>query len=294
MLDVFHSKSATDSLIASRSRYSQSTIRLIRNRGQDGWLLAFGKLDFGRKAAKLRIRRGSSAVSFQLSCSSSLAAPDLTLSTFRLRQTPAALTSIGLKPSCREATDTRAVLKSLTQAREQPSSKPPCFKHARLPIDMPPFRFPFAPADHGVVGADADNLHLDFAVLLLPSVAKFFGRSTGNRIDLPVALEPAGPSLPCLCRPPSQLRAPRPSCSPEAMVSAGRLRSRRRWQDWPCPCRPAPANVSAPGALARLATEITARPHPVDLRCVAVCRLVLPNPSGPKSDFALQPRELKP
>src|SRR6516165_2769358 len=117
--------------------------------GQDGWLLAFGKLDFGRKAAKLRIRRGSSAVSFQLSCSSSLAAPDLTLSTFRLRQTPAALTSIGLKASCREATDTPAVLKSLTQAREQPSSKPPCFKHARLPIDMPPFRFSFAPADHG-------------------------------------------------------------------------------------------------------------------------------------------------
>src|SRR6516162_2104459 len=91
MLDVFHSKSATDSLIASRSRYSQSTIRLIRNRGQDGWLLAFGKLDFGRKAAKLRIRRGSSAVSFQLSCSSSLVAPDLTLSTFKLRQAPAAL-----------------------------------------------------------------------------------------------------------------------------------------------------------------------------------------------------------
>jgi hypothetical protein len=34
--------------------------------------------------------------------------------------------SIGLKPSCREATDTPAILKSLTQAREQPSSKPPC------------------------------------------------------------------------------------------------------------------------------------------------------------------------
>ena len=54
-------------------------------------MLAFGKLDFGRKAAKLRIRRGSSAVSFQLSCSSSLVAPDLTLSTFKLRQAPAAL-----------------------------------------------------------------------------------------------------------------------------------------------------------------------------------------------------------
>ena len=40
--------------------------------------------------------------------------------------------------------------------------------------------------------------------------------------------------------------------------------------------------------------KITARPHPVELRFVAVCRLVPPNPSGPKSGFALQPRELKP
>jgi hypothetical protein len=39
---LFHSKNATESLIASRSRYSQRTIRLIRNRGKDGWLLGFG------------------------------------------------------------------------------------------------------------------------------------------------------------------------------------------------------------------------------------------------------------
>src|SRR6516165_3399113 len=99
--------------------------------GQDGWLLGFGKLGFGRKAAKLRILRDSSAVSFQLSYSSSLVAPDLTLSTFWLRQMPAPLMSIGLKPSCCEPTATPAVLKSLTQAREQPWGKPPCFKHAR-------------------------------------------------------------------------------------------------------------------------------------------------------------------
>src|SRR5215813_3017292 len=116
MVDVFHSKNATDSLNASRSRSLQRTMRLIPNRGKDGWLLGFGKLDFGRKATKLRIRRGSSAVSFQLSYSSSLVAPDLTLSTFWLRQMPTALMSIGLKPSCREPTGTPAVLKSLTQA----------------------------------------------------------------------------------------------------------------------------------------------------------------------------------
>jgi len=40
--------------------------------------------------------------------------------------------------------------------------------------------------------------------------------------------------------------------------------------------------------------KITAPPHPVELRFVAVCRLVPPNPSGPKSAFALQLRELKP
>ena len=34
-------------------------------RGKDGWLMGFGKLDFGRKAAKLRTRMDSSAVSFQ-------------------------------------------------------------------------------------------------------------------------------------------------------------------------------------------------------------------------------------
>src|SRR6516165_69466 len=106
-------------------------MRLIRNRGQDEWLLGFGKLGFGRKAAELRIRRGSSAVSFQLSYSSSLVAPDLTLSTFWLRQMPAPPMSIGLKPSYCEPTATPAVLKSLTQAREQPWGKPPCFKHAR-------------------------------------------------------------------------------------------------------------------------------------------------------------------
>src|SRR6516225_12464729 len=98
-------------------------MRLIRNRGQDGWQLGFGKLGFGRKVAKLRIHRGSSAVSFQLSYSSSLVAPDLTLSTFWHRQTPAALMSIGLRPSYREPTATPAVLKSLTQAREQPAGK---------------------------------------------------------------------------------------------------------------------------------------------------------------------------
>jgi len=43
-----------------------------------------------------------------------------------------------------------------------------------------------------------------------------------------------------------------------------------------------------------LLVALTARLHPVELRFVAVCRLVPPNPSGPKSDFALQPRELKP
>jgi len=99
-------------------------MRLIRNRGKDGWL-GFGKLDFGRKAAKLRIRMDSSAVSFQLSYSSSLVAPDLTLSTLWPRQMPAALMSIGLKQSCRETTATPTVLKSLTQAREQPPGKPP-------------------------------------------------------------------------------------------------------------------------------------------------------------------------
>jgi len=63
--------------------------------------------------AKLRILRGSSAVSFQSSYSSSLVAPDLTLSTFWLRQMPAALMSIGLRPSYREPTATPAALKSL-------------------------------------------------------------------------------------------------------------------------------------------------------------------------------------
>jgi hypothetical protein len=38
-----------------------------------------------------------------------------------------------------------------------------------------------------------------------------------------------------------------------------------------------------------LARSSTSRPHPVELRFVAVCRSVPPNPSGPKSDFALQP-----
>src|SRR5262245_51667680 len=95
-------------------------MRLIRNRGKDGWLLGFGKLDFGRKATKLRIRMDSTAVSFQLSYSSSLVAPDLILSTFWLRQMPAALMSIGLKPSCRARTATPAVLKFLAQVREQP------------------------------------------------------------------------------------------------------------------------------------------------------------------------------
>jgi hypothetical protein len=66
------------------------------NRG-DGWLLGFGTLGFGRKVAKLRIHRANSAVSFQLSYSSSLVAPDLTLSTFWLRQTPAALISNWIK-----------------------------------------------------------------------------------------------------------------------------------------------------------------------------------------------------
>src|SRR5215471_11037443 len=98
-------------------------MRLIRNRGKDGWLLGFGKLDFGRNAAKLRIRMDSSAVSFQSSYSSSLVAPDLTLSTLWPRQMPAALMSIGLKQSCRETTATPTVLKSLTRAREQPSCR---------------------------------------------------------------------------------------------------------------------------------------------------------------------------
>src|SRR5262249_23951831 len=98
-------------------------MRLIRNRGKDGWLLGFGKLDFGRKAAKLRIRMESSAVYFQSSYSSSLVAPDLTLSTSWPRQMPAALMSIGLKQSCRETTATPTVLKSLTRAREQPSCR---------------------------------------------------------------------------------------------------------------------------------------------------------------------------
>jgi hypothetical protein len=98
-------------------------MRLIRNRGKDGWLLGFGKLDFGRKATKLRIRMESSAVSFQLSYSSSLVAPDLTSSTFWRRQMPAALMSIGLRHLCREPTATPAALKSLTQARERSSGK---------------------------------------------------------------------------------------------------------------------------------------------------------------------------
>src|SRR5215813_12004073 len=98
-------------------------MRLIRNREKDGWLQGFGKLGFGRKVTKLRIRMDSSAVSFQLSYSSSLVAPDLTSSTFWLQQMLAALMSIGLKPSYREPTAIPAVLKSLTQAREQPSGK---------------------------------------------------------------------------------------------------------------------------------------------------------------------------
>jgi CRP-like cAMP-binding protein len=69
-------------------------------------------LDFGRKATKLRIRMDSSAVSFQLSYSSSLVGPDLTSSTFWRRQMPAAMMSIGLRQSCREPTATAAVLKS--------------------------------------------------------------------------------------------------------------------------------------------------------------------------------------
>src|SRR5262244_1800920 len=71
-----------------------------------------------------------------------LSRPDLTLSTFWLRQMPAPRMSIGLKPSCCEPTATPAALKSLTQAREQPWGKPPCFKHARgCSRSHAPFRF---------------------------------------------------------------------------------------------------------------------------------------------------------
>src|SRR5262249_55731382 len=65
----------------------------------------------------------SSEVSFQLSYSSSLVAPDLPSSTFWLHRMLAARMSIGLKPSGREPTATPTVLKSLTQAREQSSGK---------------------------------------------------------------------------------------------------------------------------------------------------------------------------
>ena len=100
-------------------------MRLIRNSGKGGWL-DVGKLGFGRKAAKLHIRMDSSAVSFPLSYSSSLVAPDLTLSIFWLREMPAALMSIGLEPSYRrEPTDTAAILKSLRQARERRESSLP-------------------------------------------------------------------------------------------------------------------------------------------------------------------------
>jgi hypothetical protein len=55
-----------------------------------------------------------------------LVAPDLTLSIFLLREMPAALMSIGLEQSYRrEPTATGATLKSLRQAREQPSRKLP-------------------------------------------------------------------------------------------------------------------------------------------------------------------------
>jgi len=57
-------------------------------------------------------------------------------------------------------------------------------------------------------------------------------------------------------------------------------------------------NVTAYPTAEWTARQITenrpARPHPGELRFVAVCRLVPPKPSGPKSDFALQPRDLKP
>jgi hypothetical protein len=109
-------------------------MRLIRNSGKGGWL-DVGKLGFGRKAANPHIRMDSSAVSFPLSYSSSLVAPDLTLSIFWLREMPAALMSIGLEPSYRrEPTDTTAILKSLRQAREQPSRKLPSIA-GLLPIE---------------------------------------------------------------------------------------------------------------------------------------------------------------
>jgi hypothetical protein len=84
------------------SRFARQQYHAIDSKWRkDGWLLGFGKLGSGRKAAKLRIRMDSSAVSFQLSYSWSLVALDLTLSTFLLRQMPAALMWIGLRPSCR-------------------------------------------------------------------------------------------------------------------------------------------------------------------------------------------------
>src|SRR5262249_26305612 len=79
---------------------------------------------------------------------------------------------------------------------------------------------------------------------------------------------------------------------------ARRLLSGCRNTGVPSPRSSAPCSTGTPvrslgGPRDRL-LKITARLHPVELRFVAVCRLVPPNPSGPKSDFALQPRELKP
>jgi len=108
---------------SSSPHYWELTMRLIRNSGKDGWL-EVGKLGFGGKAAKLHTRMESSAVSFPLSSSYCLVAPDLTLSIFLLREMPATLMSIGLEGSYRrEPTATGATLKSLKQARAQPSRK---------------------------------------------------------------------------------------------------------------------------------------------------------------------------
>jgi hypothetical protein len=110
-------------LSSSSLHCRRRTMQSFRSSGNGGWL-DVGKLGFGRKAAKLHIRMDSSAVSFPLSYSSSLVAPDLTLSIFLLRQMPAALISIGLEQSYRrEPTAPGATLKSLGQARQQSSRK---------------------------------------------------------------------------------------------------------------------------------------------------------------------------
>jgi hypothetical protein len=102
LAEVFHSGVATESLLANRACRCSVLCGRVEIGERTDMATQLWQVGLGRKVATLRIRMGSFAVSSRLSCSSSLVAPDRTLSTFSLPQMPPTPISIGLKLRCCE------------------------------------------------------------------------------------------------------------------------------------------------------------------------------------------------